>query len=306
MLRGTAVSHGRRTVGRAKTGGRGRAILVFFLRLRKNERTHCSVEKAIAAEGKRWVGVLIEEAWRLSLLMRHRAVPYQRKPKSVVAIEGSRAQRRILARSGLARYRAPSVKEKAAVRLQTTWNKIHQQWVVLRMDNWYSKQFTTNPDKNHKSLNATALAVLLLRDAPRYWHGHPSLEELERRVPVVARMLGNTEGAFARILRDLGFASTRPVVRNIRAPLDIIGPVPAKRPHWRPLCLSKERVSGSVSLLNLLQFTRDLAQHTRPAHDYPQRSSQGERLQNPQFLCQFRASAVNCLLECRACICSLG
>ena len=106
--------------------------------------------------------------------------------------------------------------------------------------------------------------MLLLKDAPRYWHGHPSLDELERRVPVVARMLGNTEGTFARILRDLGFASTRPVVRNIRAPLDIIRPVPAKRPHWRPLCLSKEKVSGNVSLLNLLQFTRDLAQHTGP------------------------------------------
>ena len=132
------------------------------------------------------------------------------------------------------------------------------------MDNWYNKQFTTNPDKNDKSLNATALAVLLLKDAPRYWHGHPSLEDLERRVPVVARTLRNTEGTFARMLRDLGFASTRPVVRNIRAPLDIIRPVPAKRPQWRPLCLSKEKVSGNVSLLNLLQFTRDLAQHTRP------------------------------------------
>ena len=154
--------------------------------------------------------------------MRKRAVPYQGEPKSVVAIEGSRARLRILARSGLARYSAPSVKEKAAVRFQTTWNKMHQQWVVLWMDNWYKKQFTTNPDKNDKSLNATGLAVLLLRDAPRYWHGHPSLEELERRVPVVARMLGNTDGTLARILRDLGFASTWPVVRNIRAPLDII------------------------------------------------------------------------------------
>ena len=220
-------------MGRAKTGGRGRAIVVCaFSASANNERTCCSVEKAIAAEGKRWVGVLIEEAWRLYLLMRHRAVPYQGKQKSVVAVEGSRAQRRFSARSGLARYSAPSLKEKAAVRLQTTWNKIHQQWVVLCMDNWYNKQFTTNRDKNDKSLNATALAVLLLKDAPRYWHVHPSLEELERRVPVVARMLRNIEGTFARILRDLGFASTLPVVRNIRALLDIIRPVPAKRPQW--------------------------------------------------------------------------
>ena len=248
-----------------KQGDEGaRLLFVFFLGLRKIEPTRCTFEKAIAAEGKRWVGVLIEEAWQLHLLMRHRAVPYQGKPKSVVAIEGSRAQRRILARSGLARYSAPSVKEKAAVRLQTTWSKIHQQWVVLWIDNWYNKQFTTNPDKNDKSLNATALAVLLLTYAPRYWHGHPRLEELEQRVPVVARMLGNTEGTLARILRNLGFASTRPVVRNIKAPLDTIRPVPAKRPYWQPLCLSKEKVSGNVSLLNLLQFTRDLAQHTRP------------------------------------------
>ena len=109
-----------------KQGDEGaRLLFVFFLRLHKNERTRCSIEKAIAAEGKRLVGVLIEEAWHLQLLMRHRAIPYQGKPKSVVAVEGSRAQRRILARSGLARYSAPSLKEKGAVRLQTTWNKIH-------------------------------------------------------------------------------------------------------------------------------------------------------------------------------------
>ena len=107
--------------GGLKQGEEGaRLVFVFFLRLRKNERTRCSVEKAIAAEGKRWVGVLIEEALRLFLLMHHRAVPYQGKPKSVVAIEGSNAQRGILARSGLTRYSAPSVREKAGVRLQTT------------------------------------------------------------------------------------------------------------------------------------------------------------------------------------------
>ena len=156
-----------------KHGDEGaRLLFVFFLRLRKNEPTGCSVEKAIAAVGKRWVAVLIEEAWRLYLLMRHHATPYQGKPKSVIAIEGSRAQHRILARSALARHSAPSVKERAAVRLQTTWNKIHQQWVVLWMDNWYNEKFTPNPDKNDKSLNATALAVWLLRDAPRYWHCH--------------------------------------------------------------------------------------------------------------------------------------
>ena len=58
-----------------------RLLFVFFLCPRKNERKRCSVDKAIAAEGKRWVGVLIEEAWRLYLLMHQGAVPYQGKPK---------------------------------------------------------------------------------------------------------------------------------------------------------------------------------------------------------------------------------
>ena len=34
-----------------------RLLFVFFLRLHKNEQTRCGVEKAIGAEGKRWVAV---------------------------------------------------------------------------------------------------------------------------------------------------------------------------------------------------------------------------------------------------------
>ena len=109
--------------------------------------------------------VLQEETWYLYLLMHYRAVPSQWKPKSVVAIERSRAQGRILATSGFARYNTPWVKERATTRLQTTWDKIYQQWVVLWIDNWYDKQLTTNPDKNQKSLNTTA------HEALRYWHG---------------------------------------------------------------------------------------------------------------------------------------
>ena len=43
-------------------GTRARDFFFFSLHLRKHERTRCSVEKAIAAKGKRWVGFLIEEA----------------------------------------------------------------------------------------------------------------------------------------------------------------------------------------------------------------------------------------------------
>ena len=242
------VSHRRRIVRKLKK----------VLHLRKNERTRCSVEEAIAAQCKMLVGVLIEEACCFFLLMPHRAVPYQGKPKSVVAIEGTKARQRILAKSGLARYSAPLVKERAAVRLQATWNKIYQQWVVLWMDNSYNKQFAANRNRNDNSLKATALAVLLLRDARCYWHGHPSLAGLELCVPILGCMLGNTEGTFPCILPDLGFASTQPVVSNIRAPHDIFCDVPAKRPHWRPICVSKGKLSSNVSLLLLLRVHQGL------------------------------------------------
>ena len=96
---------------------------------------------------------------------------------------------------------------------------------------WYNKQLTTNPNKSDKSVNATALAMLLLHDAPRYWHGHPKVERLEQCILIVARMLRNREGSFARILRDLGFVNPPSVVRSIRAPLEVMRQVPAKRPN---------------------------------------------------------------------------
>ena len=117
-----------------KPGDEGAGLcFCFFLRLCKNEKN--------VLQGKRWVGFRIEDARHFYLSGRHRAVPYQKKPKSVVAIEPSRAQRDIFARSGLARYTAPSVEERAAVELQTTLNKIYQQWPLLWMDKWYNKRF---------------------------------------------------------------------------------------------------------------------------------------------------------------------
>ena len=71
-----------------------RLLLILFLCLRKNERMRYSVQKAIASEGKRWVDVLIEEACRLYMLMPHSAVPYQERPKSVIAIKRSSATQR--------------------------------------------------------------------------------------------------------------------------------------------------------------------------------------------------------------------
>ena len=53
------------------------------------------------------------------------------------------------------------------------------------------------------------------------------------------------------------------MVKNFRAPVDVICDLPSQRPSWRQLTLSKEKVSGNPSLLILLQCTRDLRAHTK-------------------------------------------
>ena len=123
------------------------------------------------------------------------------------------------------------------------------------IDSCYNKQFTTNLPM--ASLNSTTLAVLLLCDAIRCWHAHPSVEELEGHVPIAVRMLGNNEGSFARILRDLCFCSPQPVVQHIRAQLDLMRQVPAKRPHWRRLYVTKEKVRiNKIAALSTAVYKR--------------------------------------------------
>ena len=69
-----------------------RLLFTLFLRLRKNERTRCSIQNTFASEGKRLVDISKQASWApLFVDTCHQATPYQGKPKTVVAIEGSRA-----------------------------------------------------------------------------------------------------------------------------------------------------------------------------------------------------------------------
>ena len=50
---------------------------------------------------------------------------------------------------------------------------------------------------------------------------------------------------------------------NLRAPLDVRRDSAAvQTPVWRPFALSKEKMTGGVGLLKLLQFAKDTAQQT--------------------------------------------
>ena len=77
-----------------------------------------------------------------------------------------------------------------------------------------------------------------------------ALQQRERRISQTLHAMGYADGC----VRDAG---------NVRAPLDVRRDTKAlQAPVWRPFALSKEKVTGGVGPLNLLQFAKDTAQQT--------------------------------------------
>ena len=132
------------------------------------------------------------------------------------------------------------------------------------MDNWYREQYTAHPDESDRSQNCTAMAVLQLKQRPTYCAGHPAIEDLAAQITSVARALQQRETRVPQTLRDMGYADgCVPDTGNTRALLDVTrGTRTVQAPVWRPLALSKEKLTGGVGLLNLLHFANDTAQQT--------------------------------------------
>ena len=80
----------------------------------------------------------------------------------------------------------------------------------------------------------------------------------------MAQALQQQERRISHGLRDMGYADgCVPDAGNVRAPLDVRRDTTAVQARvWRPFAPSKEKVTGGVGLLNLLQFEKDTAQQT--------------------------------------------
>ena len=132
---------------------------------------------------------------------------------------------------------------------------------VLWIDNWYRAQYTTHPDESDRSQNCTAIAVLQLKQRPTYSAGHPAIEDLAAGITTVARALQQFERRIPHTLRDMGYGV--PDTGNVRAPLDVRRDTrTVQAPVWRPFALSKEKVTGGVGLLNVLEIAKDTAPRT--------------------------------------------
>ena len=207
--------------------------------------------------------ILQQEGWNLYVLMRQRAVRNRKNPGDTTGYL-TQTERRTKERLGQADAAADTVDKQAAAALKGTWSPVLASCCVLWMNNWYQAQYTTHPDERDRSQNCTAMAVLQLKQRPKYWAGHPAIEDLAARITTVARALHQSERRIPKTLCDIGYADgCVPDTGNVRAPLDV-------RRNTRTLqalvsrafALSKEKVNGGVGLLNFLQFTKDTAQQT--------------------------------------------
>ena len=230
-------------------------VLTFAQQLRFNKRTRHSLPAAKRQEDKRWVRILRQEGWILYLFMRQRAVPKRKKAgnttRYLTQIEG-----RTKERLGQANAAADTMDEQAAAALKATWTLVLASCCVPWIDNWYRAQYTTHLDESDRSQNCTAIAVLQLKQRPSYWARHPAIEDLAAGITSVARALQQRERKIPQTLRDMGYADgCVPDTGNVRAPLDVRWDIrTVQAPVWRPFALRKEKVTGGVRLLNLLQF----------------------------------------------------
>ena len=207
--------------------------------------------------------ILRQEGWNLYLLMRQRVVPNRTKAGNTTGYL-TQTERRTKVRLGQAEAVADTVDKQAAAALKATWTGVLASCCVVWIDNWYRAQYTTHPDESDRSQNCTGIAVLQLKQRPTDSAGDPAIEALAAQITTVARALQPRKRRIPHTLHDNGYADgCVPDTGNVRAPSDVRRDTTTKQaPVWRLFALLKEKVTGGVGLLNLLQFAKNTAQQT--------------------------------------------
>ena len=207
--------------------------------------------------------ILRQEGWKLYLLMRQRAVPNRKTPGNTTG-HIRQTERSPKVQLGQADTTADTVDKQAAAAIKKTWTLVLASCCVLWMDSRYRAQYMTHPDGSDRAQNCTAMAVLQLKQRLTHWGGHPAIEDAAAGITTVARALQELERRIVQTLRDMSYADgCVPDTGSVRPPLDVRRDTrTVQAPGWRLFALSKEKVTGGVGLLNLLQFAMDTAQQT--------------------------------------------
>ena len=112
--------------------------------------------------------------------------------------------------------------------------------VILWLDNWYRKRFSSDPQHNDMSLNVSVLAVLHITEIPVF-PGYVTLQTMVNAVPSVSRALTQ---ALRRVHGGVRTVNEEPLQTEwIRVPLDVQR-TNMRSLQWLP-CQLTELTAGS-------------------------------------------------------------
>jgi hypothetical protein len=167
----------------------------------------------------------------------------------------------LLGDTGAVAKKVPHLATQADEAAASLWSSCDDQQIVVWLDNWYRKRFTTDPRNNDMSLNVSVVAVLHIPEIPMF-PGYKSLRDLVTGIPVVLHQLLKVAariniGVQSVVEEDLD-------VGFIRVPLDVQRKG-MRSLQWTPYFLTEESVSSQKDLVSIILSLDAIQKHTKRA-----------------------------------------
>ena len=165
--------------------------------------------------------------------------------------------------TGAVHSTVPHLAHAADAAAKKLYDSCERRQLVVWLDNWYRKRFTTDPRHQDMSLNVSVLAVLhTCRMAP--WSGHARLLDLVNKLPEAVKRLSMVHAAIhdsVRLINGSNFTTA-----DIRVPLDVHRKS-IRSLKWSPYVLSELSVGSQKDLISIvldLDFLRQHSGHVLP------------------------------------------
>ena len=225
-------------------------VLIHLLAMRQNRRSrrtlsHVNRVLTTVRRWPRWLTDLMQSGFALYCLCRRAAAPRNRQPvvSHVVNVDIPMRVVRVLQRHGIRwmteRHRF-SIAALGKAAWQDLWHRMQGKQVVLWVDNYYRKRYTTNPEHSNVSLNCTVMATLFIPQDILPPSVHMTSSDLLLRARVVLSQLRSEVDLFRD---DVEVVLSRvPGPRDIRVPLDSMRSQ-VDDVTWEPLWLTELQVS---------------------------------------------------------------
>ena len=245
----------------ACNGGPSEEFFNWALELRFHSRSRYTLsdvrQSLLPSRKPRWWTPACREIFNLWRLMRLRCVP-QRQVHAFDSVTIGRTTRRILSRSGVVRSRPPDMQVAAQEVGTELWQSIQGRQVCMWIDNWYRKQYTTDPLKQNKSLNL-AMSALLHTNELGVYQGHRTNAELLGCIPTIVDIMTRCVVDLRSRIHQLNVADIPRVF--VRVPLDVVR-LNARSLQWKPFIAAPHPPGTHKELLHVLDGARHVQRHT--------------------------------------------